>query len=33
VVFGMNLKKNKEEILGDYPQVGHWGIQTVKHCG
>jgi hypothetical protein len=29
----MNLKKNKEEILGDYPQVGHWGIQPVKYCG
>ena len=29
----MNLKKNKEEILGDYPQVGHRGIQPVKYCG
>jgi hypothetical protein len=29
----MNLKKNKEEILGEYPQVGQRGIQAVKHCG
>jgi hypothetical protein len=25
----MNLKKNKEEILGDYPQVFQRGIQAV----
>jgi hypothetical protein len=29
----MNLKKNKEEILGGYPQVCQWGILAVKHCG
>jgi hypothetical protein len=32
-VFGMNLKKNKEEILGDYPQVFQRGIQAVNYCG
>jgi hypothetical protein len=29
----MNLKKNNEEILGDYPQVGQRLNQPVSHCG
>jgi hypothetical protein len=32
-VFGMNLKINSDEILGDYPQLSKRGIKAVNYCG